>query len=254
MIEKVDTTIPIKTNEPDKVQSEVPKKRDYSVIGIGILVVLFLLIPTQVTISYQKMVDYQEPYMDEENYDIQVPYDFQEIYTERVPYDSIEYYQVSEPYTYNIPFDYTIVGANYNNYLVVPPTTMWVTVTNGDIKSGYFTVQYDVTTAGGATKTIWATEYILPLETKDIKATINDRITTYNYKVTSPQKEVTGVRDVQKTRSVTKYQDVQRTKTIIKYRTEAHKRNVTKIRTLQRYDTDYRQINVRMYERLFGLY
>lgn len=245
----------IETEQPKK--SDEPKRggvKKVLAIGATVIIILLMALPTTVTVPYQKLEDYQEVYTILEEYEIQVPYDVQETYTERVPYDTTEYYIVSEPYTYSTPVDYTIVSASYSNYWVSPPTTMWVTVTNGDSKSGYFTVQFDITTIGGATKTVWASEYILSQETKEITATSTDKIQTYNYKVTPPQKEVSAYHDVQKTRTITKYQDVSRVKTVTKYRAESRQRDATKSRPAQRYVTAYEQKTVMTIQKILGAY
>lgn len=227
-----------------------------------VIVIILALIPASVTVPYQKLENYDESYTAQETYEVQVPY--QENYEAQVsvqvqvPYNDLEYYYVSEPYTDTIPVDYTVITASYNNYIFTPPSYMWVTIKNGDIKSGYFTVKFDVTTQGGATTSLTASEFILPSEQKQVKTSINDKISTYNYYVTPPTKDVTKYHDVQKSRTVTKYRTETQYKTELRTRdatrTETRTRDVTKTRPAQRYVTDYMQKNVLMFQKLFGMY
>lgn len=243
----------IKKQKTDKPKRSWVKKTGMFVV-LATIIIAIMLAPTTVTVPYQKTETYQEDFSTSENYDIQVPYETQETYVESVPYDTIEYFTESEPYTYRTQVQYAVVDAYYNNYILSPPSSMWVTITNGDGQSGYFSVQFDITTIGGATKVVTASAYLLPQETKAITATTNDQIQTYNYKVTPPQKEVSGYHDVQKTRTVTKHQDVQRTRTVTKVRTDTAQRTVIKQRPAQRVVTDYRQQSVMTYQKILGWY
>ncbi|HUU88111.1 MAG TPA: hypothetical protein VMX17_10210 [Candidatus Glassbacteria bacterium] len=242
-------------DKTDSVNVET-KKSGINKIYVIIIValIIFAIIPTSVTVPYKKLEKYQESYTEQETYEVQVPYDVQLSKQVQVPYDDIEYYTESEPYIDIVPISFSIVEARYDNYFLTPPSYVWVTIKNGDTTSGTFSVKFDITTVGGATITKYANEYILSGEEKQVKASLDDKVKTYQYYVTPPTKEVTKYHDVQKSRTVTKYRQETQYFTETQYSTETSTRDVTKTRPAERYVTDLKQKNVLMIQKIFGLY
>ncbi|TFH39166.1 MAG: hypothetical protein E4G94_11340 [ANME-2 cluster archaeon] len=242
-----------KPNSIIKKNKKTGNNKTYAII-IAVLIILAIF-PTSVTVPYKKLETYQESYTEQETYEVQVPYDVQLSKQVQVPYDEIEYYTESEPYIDNVPMSYSIVEATFDNYLFTPPSYVWVTIKNGDTTtSGTFAVKFDITTVGGATITKYANAYILSGEQKQVKASLDDKVKTYQYYVTAPTKEVTKYHDVEKSRTVTKYRQETEYSSETKFSTETRTRDVTKTQPAERYVTDLKQKNVLMIQKILGLY
>jgi hypothetical protein len=90
-------------------------------------------------------------------------------------------------------------------------------------------------------------KYIYPQQSAAFTYTANAEISKCSYEVISIPTKTTS-------ESFTNYHDVQKSRTVIKYQSMTEYRDAIKTRPAQRYVTVYRQQNVLMFQKIFGLY
>jgi len=151
------------------------------------------------------------------------PYSDIEFYTVMEPYTDIEYtnYTITESYIGDVPLNYTVVDAQYMNYVSEPPSYLWIKIKNTDEKSGNFDVYfYTTTSAGGAIPAISIISafgnYIPAGETKTVKISFNDTFDKFTYEVIPSTKEVMKYRNITKQKTETKYRNVQKPRGVIR--------------------------------------
>lgn len=237
-----------------------PKHKALLAVGLVIGLIIVLLLPTTVTVPYQRLETYQEQYTDTEAFQVQVPYDATEYYTEKEPYT--ETYTEQEPFTdtRNVQKDLVYNVANTvcaQRVPLVSDAKVTYTVKNLDTDGGYFTLWVGFTLPDGNKIGQQVSNYIYPSQSADFTYTANAQVANCPYNVVSiPTKTTTesftNYRGVQKSR--TEYTDVQKSRTVTKYRTETQNRDVVKTRPAQRYVPDFKQQQVLMYQRILGLY
>ena len=161
-------------------------------------------------------------------YEISIPFKATEIYTEEEPYSDFNYYNytINESYIEDVPIDYIVLDAQYKNYVSAPPSYLWVEIKNIDNNSGYFNVDFHITTKTGIpipsiSKISSNGNYISSGETKTIKISYNETITEFRYDITPPTKEVLKYRNVIAQRTETKYRNVQKIREVIKSKNES---------------------------------
>lgn len=214
-------------------------KKIWIIIIIGVPILL-LLLPTSFSEPYQKLETYQEPYIVKEDYQVQVPYNDLEYYTEKEPFVDTKYKIIDFVYK----ADYTsCVG----RVPLVNEAKVTVTVNNFDTQGGTFKLWVGLILPDGNKIGQEVSKYIYPSQSADFTYSSNSEISqcTYNI-VTIPTKNLSE--------TFTNYRDVQKSRTVINYRTETQRRDVTKTRSAQRYVTDYKEVNVLMFQRILGLY
>ena len=161
-------------------------------------------------------------------YDISIPYTATEIYVVDEPYTDFNYYNytVNESYIEDIPIDYIVLDAQYKNYVLSPPSYLWIDIKNIDNKSGYFNVDFQITTKTdkpilSISKISSTGNYISSGETKSVKISFNETIKEFKYDIIPPMKEVLKYRDLTMQKTETKYRKVQKTREVIKFRNES---------------------------------
>ena len=190
------------------------KKRSITIIScvVGIVVIAAILIfavPFK-TVSYTATERYQttESYTETETYYEKEPFTTYETYTER------------EPYNKSIPIDYIVTSKGSYSYFWSTGFDVWVNIKNTDLKSGTFTVVFNLTLQGGAKTTESASKYIAIGDTEKVEVSYTGAwLSSYTYSITPPTKTVTEYRDVQKTREVVEYRDVEKTRDVPMQRT-----------------------------------
>lgn len=161
-------------------------------------------------------------------YQISIPYNTTETYIVDEPYIDLNYYNytANESYIEDTPIDYMVSDAQYKNYVSSPPSYLWVEIKNIDNISGYFNVDFYITTKTDLpipmmSKISSTGNYITSGETKTIQISFNDTITEFKYNIIPPTKEVLKYRNLTMQRTETKYRKVQRTREVIKFRNES---------------------------------
>lgn len=219
---------------------EIKKSAFKKMIAIGIIVVIVLLIPTSVTVPYEKLENYQESYTTQEAYEVQVPYNDIEYYTEKEPFPDIKY--TTKNLVYNAAYK-TCVG----RVPLISDAKVTVTVNNLDNAGGTFKLWVGLILPDGNRIGQEVSNYVYPLQSADFTYTANSAVSSCTYDVLSiPTKTISE--------SFTNYRDVQKSRTVTKYRTETNYRDVVKTRPAQRYVTAYTQKTVMMFQRILGWY
>lgn len=161
-------------------------------------------------------------------YEIYIPYTATEIYIVDEPYIDFNLYNytINESYIEDIPIDYIVLDAQYKNYVSSPPSYLWIEIKNIDNNSGYFNVDFHITTKTGIpipsiTKISSTGNYISSGETKTIKISYNETITEFRYDITPPTKEILKYRNVTAQRIETKYRKVQKSREVIKLKNQS---------------------------------
>jgi hypothetical protein len=161
-------------------------------------------------------------------YEISIPYTATEIYIVDEPHTDFNYYNytVNESYIEDVPIDYIVLDAQYKNYVSSPPSYLWIEIKNIDNKSGYFNVDFHITTKTGIsipsiTKISSTGNYISSGEIKAVKISFNETITEFKYDIVPPTKEVSKYRNITTQRTETKYRKVQKTRGVIKLKNES---------------------------------
>ena len=231
----------LKEKKADKPKKESKKHSEHKVsphlvpwIVFGsLLVITGVLLPTKV-VSYEvpyidtEQYTVESPYEDVEEYTVQVPYEVEETYVESVPVQEQENYVDTEcnneNLDYNVEWDTCKASGLFSN------GESTISVVNSDSTGGVFsfTVGYvkdgvflgnpvSKSISGGRTE-LFTVEF--------------SESTFENCKysvITIPQKNVCN--PVTKQKTVTNYKDVVKTKTVTKYRVETKYRKVTNTRT-----------------------
>jgi len=159
-------------------------------------------------------------------YETSIPYNATETYNVEEPYTDFNYYNytVIEPFIEYIPLDYNVSDAQYENYVLSPPSYVWVNINNTDIQGGNFAVDFHVSIKDEIIPLIYTISspgnYISPGETKTVKVSLNQTIKEFRYDIIPPTKEITKYRNVTKQRTDTKYRTVQRSRQVVKFRIE----------------------------------
>lgn len=160
-------------------------------------------------------------------YEISIPYIATEVYMVDEPYTDFNYYNytVNESYIEEKPIDYIVLDAQYKNYVSSPPSYLWIEIKNIDNNSGYFNVDFHITTKAGLipliSKISSTGNYISSGETKAIKISFNETITEFKYDVIPPTKEVLKYRNLTLQRTEIKYRKIQKTREVIKLKNES---------------------------------
>jgi len=225
---------------------------------LGTTAIVFCVVPLK-TVAYT--VD--ERYQTTETYYVSEPYVVQEPYTELEPYTDIETYYETEPFTtyetyterepYNksVPIDYIVTSKGSYSYFWSTGFDVWVNVKNTDLKSGTFTVVFNLRLEGGAKTTKSASKYIAIGDTEKVEVSYKGAwLSSYTYSITPPTKTVTDYRNVEKTREVVEYRDVEKTREIIKYRPVTRYKEVTKYRDVPKQRTVWKEKPVRRYKKV----
>jgi len=249
----------------DKIEKDKIKKskfwRNFVLLMIGLMVILVL--PTTVSIPYQKLEDYQEPYTVQESYLEQVPYTYVENYYVKEPYTYTYYEKESFTDTRNVEkyLDYSINEVTCSQYvkpvlfISEKPAKVSYHIYNHDSIDGVFEVWVGFVLPNGYKTGQSVSAYVSSYQLEELTFTFNGVISSCTYDVKSvPKKTVidyfTNSRDVLKSR--TEYKDVMKSREITRYRDETKYRDVIKYRHAQRYVTDYDTKSVMMYQRIFG--
>lgn len=213
-------------------------KKIWIIVIIGI--VILLLIPTSVSVPYQKLETYQEVYTDKEDYQVQVPYSDTEYYFEKEPFVDTRYNTINLVYK----ADYT---SCLGRVPLVSDAKVTVTVNNLDTEGGTFKLWVGLILPDGNKIGQEVSKYIYPSQSADFTYSSSSATSkcTYNM-VTIPTKTLSE--------TFTNYRDIQKSRIVTKYRTETQNRDVMKTRPTQRYVTDYKEVSVLMFERILGLY
>ena len=204
-------------------------------IGLGatllVAVLVFCFAPIK-RVSYT--VD--ERYQTTETYYVTESYTDIETYYEKEPFTTYETYTEREPYNKSVPIDYLITKIEGYNYFWTTGFDARVWIKNTDLKSGTFTVDYNLILEGGAKITKSASKYITIGETDKVEVSYSGGyLSSWTYSVTPPTKTVTDYRDVEKTREVIEYRDVEKTREVTKDRDVPKQRTVWKTRPVTRY-------------------
>jgi hypothetical protein len=195
------------------------------VTALVVIILLFCFLPVM-KVPY----DVEESYLTTETYYQLETYTVEEEYTVLEPYTEIEIQCDLAPCTEYIPIDYVIVGAqgvNYFKFDGTPACLVELTITNTDVISGDFTVEFLLTLNNNAVATTSGTNYVEAGSTKTITAYFDVPLKTlysFTYSVTAPQKpdpsyhevEVTKYREVTKFGEVTKEEYVPVELTVLK--------------------------------------
>lgn len=222
------------------------KGRNIAIImGLGALIIAAIVIcaiPLK-TVSYTVIERYQttetyyvsEPYTVQEPYKVQEPYTETETYYVKEPFTKYETYTEREPYNKSVPIDYIVTSKGSYSYFWSTGFDVWVYIKNTDLKSGTFSVVFNLTLRGGAKITKSASKYIAIGDTEKVQVSYKGAwLSYYTYSITPPTKTVTAYRDVQKTRKVVEYRDVEKRREVTKYRTVTKYEEVTKYRDVPR--------------------
>ena len=205
------------------------------VIGLGSTLLVFLIVFCLVPV---KEVSYTvtERYQATETYYVSEPYTDIETYYEKEPFTTYETYTEREPYNNSVPIDYLVTNKEGYNYFFTTGFDARVWIKNTDLKSGAFTVLFNLTLQGGAKTTRSASKYITIGETEKVQVSYSGAyLSSFTYSITPPTKTIIAYRDVQKTREVTEYRDVEKTREVTKYRDVPKQRTVWKTRPATRY-------------------
>lgn len=270
----------------NKNQNNTKKLVNSKNISVGILLIIILLlsIPTDVTVPYQKSEEYQESYIDREPYQVQIPYEDIEYYTEKEPYQeqsimsgtesyqeqiningSLVYQNERINYTKDwlginkvdhIEFDFGIQNNDMEHGGTFTIKANFIPVINDYIKTipslipGLPTIEFDIFSGG----TLSGSIYIPSNSIKIITIPISNSYKLTSYDIIYPNKIITKYRPISSVETLTKYKDVQKSRTVTKYRTETKYKDVQKQRPSQKQVTDYKQIQVMMVQRILGWY
>lgn len=180
-------------------------------VNIALILVAVLVIATIIVVCAVplKTVSYTvtERYQTTETYYVTEPYTDTETYTER------------EPYNKSVPIDYIVTSKGVYSYFWSTGFDVWVNIKNTDLKSGTFSVVFNLTLRGGAKATKTASKYIAIGDTEKVQVGYSGAwLSSYRYSVTPPTKTVTDYRDVRKTREVVKLREVPKQRTVWKER------------------------------------
>jgi len=217
-----------------------------------IAAILIFVAPLK-TVSYTATEKYQttETYYVKESYTAEEPYTELETYYEKEPFTTYETYTEREPYNKSIPIDYIVTSKGSYSYFWSTGFDAWVNIKNTDLKSGTFTVVFNLTLKGGAKTTKSASKYIAIGDTEKVQVSYAGAwLSSYTYSITPPTKTVTEYRDVQKTREVVEYRDVQKTREVTKYRTVTKYKDVPRQRTVWKERAVIRYKKVSLFEYL----
>lgn len=211
------------------------KGRNIAIILGAVLVIATIIVVCAVplkTVSYTVTERYQTT----ETYYVTEPYTETETYYEKEPFTRTETYTEREPYNKSVPIDYLVTSKGSYTYFWTTGFDAWVYIKNTDLKSGTFTVLFNLTLKGGARTTKSASKYIAIGETEKVQVSYRGAyLSSFTYSVTPPTKTITAYRDVQKTREVIEYRNVQKTREVIKYRDVPKERTVWKERPVRRF-------------------
>lgn len=134
------------------------KKRNIAIIscvvGIVVIAAILIFVAPLKTVSYTDTERYQttETYYLKEPYTVEEPYIETETYYEKEPFTTYETYTEREPYNKSIPIDYIVTSKGSYSYFWSTGFDVWVNIKNTDIKSGTFTVVFNLTLQGGGQK------------------------------------------------------------------------------------------------------
>lgn len=225
-------------------QNKQPEQKKRSGIKIPAIVVvsliIFALIPTSVTVPYQRLEKYQESYTEEVANTIQVPYSDIEYYTEKEPFTDTT--NTQQDLLYKV--DYTTCAQSVP---LISDAKVTITVNNLDSTGGTFKFWVGFELPDGNKIGQEVSNYIYAKQSADFTYTANAGVSQCNYhKVSIPTKTITE--------TFTNYRDVRKSRTVTKYRTETQYNDVVKTRPAQRYVTDYKQESVFMFQRILGWY
>jgi uncharacterized protein YxeA len=214
------------------------------VAALVVIILLFCFLPVM-KVPY----DVEESYVATETYYKLETYTTEEEYTELEPYTDIEIRCDLEPCSANVSIDYVVVsgqGINYFRYDGTPACLVELTITNTDVISGQFTVEFLITLHNNLNTTITGANYIEAGATRTITAYFDEPLKTlysFTYSVMAPQKpdpsyeevEVTKYREVTKFGEVTKEEYVPVEVTVLKTRTVTDYKRVSLLDYLLHY-------------------
>lgn len=222
-------------------------------IGLGaallIFMIVFCTVPLQ-TVSYAVTEKYQttetyyvtESYIEQESYTEMVPYTEIETYYETEPFVTYETYTEREPYNKNVPIDYIVTSKGSYSYFWSVGFDAYVYIKNTDLKSGTFSVVFNLTLQGGAETTKSASKYIAIGDTEKVQVSYSGaHLDSFTYSVTPPTKTVTDYRDVEKTREVIEYRQVEKTREVTVLQEEIRYKDVTKYREVPKQRTVWKE-------------
>jgi hypothetical protein len=141
-------------------------------------------------------------------------------YYEKEPYVVVESYLRTETYTEEFPIDYELIDTEISNLWWRPSSDCSVTIKNTGLDSGYFRVEFNLTTQEGKDVTKVAWQYLDVGEQREVIVRHEeDYVKAFAYTVTPPIKVIINTRQVPDTREVTKFRDVERTEkvTVLEY-------------------------------------
>lgn len=228
----------------DEQKEQKKKSKINKPIIIVVILIIFALIPTSVTVPYQRAEKYQESYTVNEAFNVEVPYTDIEYYMEKEPFTNTTNKQ--KPLVYNI--ENTVcsnrVPGLFNSGR---PAQVTYIVNNLDTEGGTFKfwVGFSVPDGNKIGKEI--SNYMQPQKSAEFTYTADALISgCYYNSVTIPTKTITD--------TFIDYRDVQKSRSITIYRTETQHKDVVKTRPAIRYVPDYNQQNVSMYQKILGWY
>jgi len=162
------------------------------------------------------------------SYTVTVPYEETETYYET----HTETYVEREPYNKAVPVDYIVTDKGIYGWFWSTGSDVWVNIRNTDVKSGTFSVRFDLTLHGGAKATKHASKYIALGDTEEVQVKYSGGyVSSFTYSITAPTKTVIDYRDVQKTREIT----IPKQRTVTKHRQETRYKDVTILEYLTNY-------------------
>lgn len=159
-----------------------------------------------------------------------------ETYPERVPTIEIEEYWETEPFDKPVPIDYIVTSKGSYSYFWSTGFDVWVNIKNADLKSGIFTVVFNLTLKGGAKTTKSASKYVAIGDTEKVQVSYKGaRLSSYTYSITPPTKIIIDYRQVKKTRKVPGLQEEIKQRTVWKERPVIRYKNVSLFEYLTSY-------------------